>query len=41
MAAGALGRLYQDGEIIVQEGDKGDCLFNVCLHLVKEIIWQD
>ena len=27
MAAGALGKLYEDGEIIVREGEKGDCLF--------------
>ncbi len=27
MAAGTLGKLFQDGEIIVREGDKGDCLY--------------
>jgi CRP/FNR family transcriptional regulator len=27
MDTGALGRIYEDGEIIVREGDAGDCMF--------------
>lgn len=27
MPTGALGRVYQDGEIIVHQGEKGDCLY--------------
>jgi CRP-like cAMP-binding protein len=27
MDTGALGRIYEDGEIIVREGDVGDCMF--------------
>jgi len=27
MKSGELGKLYQDGEIIVREGDKGDCMY--------------
>ena len=27
MDTGALGRVYQDGEIIVREGEVGDCMF--------------
>jgi CRP/FNR family transcriptional regulator len=27
--AGALGRTYHDGEIVVRQGDEGDCLFVV------------
>jgi CRP-like cAMP-binding protein len=29
VTAGALGRIYQDGEIVVRQGDPGDCLFVV------------
>lgn len=29
MIAGALGRTYHDGEIVVRQGDEGDCLFVV------------
>jgi CRP/FNR family cyclic AMP-dependent transcriptional regulator len=25
--AGALGRVYEDGEIIVRQGEKGDCMY--------------
>ena len=28
-SGGALGRTYQDGEVVVQQGDEGDCLFVV------------
>ena len=27
MKSGELGKLYKDGEIIVNEGDKGDCMY--------------
>ena len=27
MKSGELGKLYEDGEIIVREGDKGDCMY--------------
>lgn len=27
MDTGALGRIYQDGEIIVRQGDVGDCMY--------------
>ena len=27
MAKGELGKLYQDGELIVRQGDSGDCLY--------------
>ena len=26
-STGALGRMYEDGEVIVRQGDKGDCMF--------------
>ena len=29
MTAGALGRTYADGEVVVRQGDEGDCLFVV------------
>jgi len=29
MTGGALGRAYQDGEIVVRQGEEGDCLFVV------------
>ncbi len=29
MTAGALGKTYRDGEIVVRQGDAGDCLFVV------------
>ncbi len=28
-SAGALGRTYQDGEVVVRQGDEGDCLYVV------------
>jgi CRP-like cAMP-binding protein len=28
-SGGTLGRTYQDGEVVVQQGDEGDCLFVV------------
>jgi CRP-like cAMP-binding protein len=27
MGAGALGRTYRDGEVIVRQGDRGDCMY--------------
>jgi CRP/FNR family transcriptional regulator len=29
VTAGALGKTYQDGEIVVRQGEEGDCLFVV------------
>lgn len=29
MTEGALGRLYEDGEVVVRQGEVGDCLFVV------------
>lgn len=29
MSEGALGRRYEDGEVIVRQGDEGDCMFVV------------
>lgn len=29
MESGALGRVYKDGELIVREGDEGDCMYVV------------
>jgi CRP-like cAMP-binding protein len=29
MASGALGKIYTDGEIIVKQGDSGDCMYEI------------
>jgi CRP-like cAMP-binding protein len=29
MTSGALGKTYQDGEVVVRQGEEGDCLFVV------------
>lgn len=29
MAGGALGRIYADGEVVVRQGDVGDCMFTL------------
>jgi CRP-like cAMP-binding protein len=29
MSAGALGKVYADGEVIVRQGDTGDCMFTL------------
>jgi CRP-like cAMP-binding protein len=39
-AQGALGRTYEDGEIVIRQGDVGDCLFVVQegeLEVVREV----
>lgn len=43
METGALGRVYSDGEIIIRQGDKGDCMYVVQsgqVEVVKEINGQ-
>jgi CRP/FNR family cyclic AMP-dependent transcriptional regulator len=40
MKAGALGKVYPDGEIIIRQGEKGDCIYVVqdgFVEVVKEI----
>jgi len=27
MAEGALGKVYQDGDVIIRQGDVGDCMY--------------
>jgi flavin-dependent dehydrogenase len=41
MEPGALGRVYQDGEIIVRQGEMGDCMFVVQEGRVEVIVEQD
>jgi len=38
MDISALGRIYQDGEIIVRQGDRGDCMYVVQEGLVEVIV---
>ncbi len=41
---GALGRTYQDGEIVIREGDVGDCLYVVQdgqLEVVRQVDGKD
>lgn len=40
METNALGRTYQDGEVIIRQGDKGDCMFVIQegrVSVVKEL----
>lgn len=40
MDTGALGRTYQDGEVIIRQGDPGDCMFVIQegrVSVVKEL----
>jgi CRP-like cAMP-binding protein len=41
MDAGALGRVYQDGEVIVRQGDVGDCMYVIQEGQVEVVIEQD
>jgi flavin-dependent dehydrogenase len=41
MEPGALGRVYQDGEIIVRQGEIGDCMFVVQEGQVEVIVERD
>lgn len=41
MRTGALGRLYQDGEVITRQGDCGDCLFVIQEGQVEIVVERD
>lgn len=38
---GALGRVYEDGEIVVRQGDQGDCLYVVQEGRVEVVVERD
>jgi len=41
MSKGTLGRIYRDGEIIVRQGDHGDCLFVIQEGQVEILLEQE
>lgn len=41
MTAGDLGRVYQDGEVIVRQGDVGDCLYVIQEGRAKVLLEKD
>jgi len=41
MNAGALGKEYQDGEVILRQGDVGDCMFVVQEGQVEIVVTRD
>jgi len=41
MSSAALGRFYDDGEIVVRQGDVGDCLFVVQDGIVEIVVEED
>jgi CRP-like cAMP-binding protein len=41
MDSGALGRVYKDGEIIIQQGDVGDCMYVIQEGDVEVFIERD
>ncbi len=41
MTEGGLGRVYQDGEVVVRQGDVGDCLFVVQEGQVDVLVERD
>ena len=41
MKTGALGKMYQDGEIIVRQGDRGDCMYVVQEGQVEVVVNQN
>jgi len=41
MTSGALGKLYQEGEVIVRQGDVGDTMFVIQEGLVEVILESD
>jgi CRP-like cAMP-binding protein len=41
MSAGALGKVYEDGEIIIRSGDVGDCMFVVQEGQVEVYVERD
>ena len=38
MDTGALGKIYQDGEVIVRQGDEGDCMYVIQEGQVEVVI---
>jgi CRP-like cAMP-binding protein len=38
---GALGRVYQDGEVVVQQGDVGDCMYVIQEGQVEVVLEQE
>ena len=41
MDSGALGKVYQDGEIIIQQGEVGNCMYVIQEGKVKVLIEED
>lgn len=41
MDTGALGRVYQDGEVIVRQGEVGDCMYVIQEGKVEVLMEQD
>jgi CRP/FNR family transcriptional regulator len=41
MDAGALGKVYQDGEVIIRQGEVGDCMYVIQEGQVEVIVEQD
>ena len=41
MDTGALGKIYQDGEVIVHQGDDGDCMFVIQEGQVEVVIEEN
>lgn len=41
MEPGTLGRVYKDGEILVREGEKGDCMFVVLDGRLEVLVTKD
>ena len=41
MTEGALGKVYQDGEIIICQGDEGDCMFVIQEGQVEVVLKED
>jgi CRP-like cAMP-binding protein len=41
MDTGALGKIYQDGEIIIRQGDIGDCMYVIQAGQVEVLMEQD
>jgi CRP/FNR family transcriptional regulator len=41
MEAGALGKVYQDGEVIIRQGKVGDCMYVIQEGQVEVIMEQD
>ena len=41
MKSGALGKMYQDGEIIIRQGDTGDCMYVVQEGQVEVVVNQN